>query len=111
MLPKPCNLLSLRLGTGVEGLVDDECKHCSRSIVRAKRATTLGIGSTECRICASALLGRHNVRRVSHFQPRYDCWFSLPLVLGRKGVVQILPVPLPAVEAGSAVGEGIAKHS
>ncbi|KAL5047184.1 lactate dehydrogenase/glycoside hydrolase [Aspergillus fruticulosus] len=90
---------------GKEGLVD-EYKHRSRSSVRAKGATALGIGSTARSICASVLLDKQNVRTAGHFQPQYGCRFSLPVVLGRKALVQTVYIPL------SAVGqEGIAQSA
>ncbi|CBF70728.1 protein ldhA [Aspergillus nidulans FGSC A4] len=95
---------ALGLEKRVEESLVEECKHRSQSIVRAKGATTFGIGSIVCSICASVLLDRHNVRPVSHYQPQHGCCFSLPAVLGRKGIVQTFPVPLSAAEQ-----EGIAQ--
>ncbi|KAL4819008.1 lactate dehydrogenase/glycoside hydrolase [Aspergillus spinulosporus] len=95
---------ALGLEKRVEESLVEECKHRSQNIVRAKGVTAFGIGSIVCSICVSVLLDRHNVRPVSHYQPQHGCCFSLPAVLGRKGIVQTVPVPLSAVEQ-----EGIAQ--
>ncbi|KKK22771.1 hypothetical protein ARAM_003911 [Aspergillus rambellii] len=76
----------------------NECKHRSQSIIKAKGAMPLGIGSIVCSICSSILLDKHNVRPVSHFQQEYGCCFSLPVVLGRRGIVQTIQMPLSADE-------------
>lgn len=72
----------------------DECKHRSQSIIRAKGATPFGLGSIICSMCSSILLDKRNVRPVSHFQPDFGCSFSLPAVLGRKGVMSTIQMPL-----------------
>lgn len=78
--------------------LSDECKNRSRSIVRAKGATPFGIGSIVSSICSSILLDKRNVRPVSHFQPKFGCCFSLPSVIGRKGVASTISVPLDSDE-------------
>jgi L-lactate dehydrogenase len=80
-----------------------ECRNRSRSIVAAKGATPFGIGSIVSSICTSILQDRRNVRPVSHFQPEFGCYFSLPVVLGRTGVVQRVPAGLSAREQEAIV--------
>jgi len=72
----------------------DECKHRSQSIIRAKGSTPFGLGSIVSSLCSSILLDKRNVRPVSHFQPDFGCCFSLPAVLGRKGVMSTIQMPL-----------------
>ncbi|KAH7190955.1 lactate dehydrogenase/glycoside hydrolase [Fusarium oxysporum] len=72
----------------------DECKHRSQSIIRVKGATPFGLGSIVSSMCSSILLDKRNVRPVSHFQPDFGCCFSLPAVLGRKGVMSTIQIPL-----------------
>jgi L-lactate dehydrogenase len=72
----------------------DECKQRSQSIIRAKGATPFGLGSIVSSMCSSILLDKRNVRPVSHFQPDFGCCFSLPAVLGRKGVMSTIQIPL-----------------
>ncbi|BDD60263.1 hypothetical protein MPDQ_006181 [Monascus purpureus] len=68
--------------------LENECKNRSRSIVRAKGSTPFGIGYVVSSICSSILLDKRNVRPVSHFRPEYGCCLSLPVVLGRQGIVR-----------------------
>ncbi|KAL4781552.1 hypothetical protein BJX76DRAFT_335034 [Aspergillus varians] len=77
-----------------EKALEDDCRHRSRTIIRAKGATPYGIGSIVSRICASVLLDKRNIRSISHFQPEFGCCFSLPVVLGRTGVVHTVHMPL-----------------
>jgi len=76
----------------------NECKDRSQSIVRAKGATPFGIGSIVSSICSSILLDRRNVRPISHFQQEFGCCFSMPAVIGRKGVVSTIKVPFDSDE-------------
>ncbi|GLI72317.1 hypothetical protein PoHVEF18_000487 [Penicillium ochrochloron] len=45
-------------------------------------------------ICSSILSDKRNVRPISHFQPEWGCCFSLPVVLGRAGVIKKIQMPL-----------------
>jgi L-lactate dehydrogenase len=78
--------------------LEDECKHRSQSIIRAKGATPLGIGSIVASICSSILLDKRNVRPVSHYQPEFGCCFSMPVILGRKGIIKSIHMPLSDTE-------------
>jgi L-lactate dehydrogenase len=80
-----------------------ECKTRSRSIVSAKGAMSFGIGSVVSSICTSILQDKRNVRPVSHFQPEFGCCFSLPVVLGRTGIIQGVPAGLSAAEQEAVV--------
>ncbi|KAL4983337.1 hypothetical protein BDW68DRAFT_169183 [Aspergillus falconensis] len=83
-----------------------ECRNRARSIVGAKDATPLGIGSVVSSICSSILQDKRNVRPISHFQSEFGCCFSLPVVLGRTGVIQEVPATLSTKEQ-----EAIAKSA
>lgn len=74
--------------------VEAECKQQRHEIVQAKGSTPFGMGSVVASICASIALDKRNVKAVSHWQPEYGCCFSLPVVLGRKGIVRNVEVPL-----------------
>lgn len=86
----------------------DECQHISQGIIRAKGAVPFGIGSVVSSICSSILLDKRNVCPISHFQPEFGCCFSLPVVLGRTGIIRTIQVPLDSDEtariASSATG-------
>ena len=85
---------SLPITAANQGELADECKHRSRNIVQAKGATPFGIGSTVASLCSSVLLDKRDVRPISHFNPEFRCCFSLPAILGKKGVVQTIQPPL-----------------
>ncbi|RDW93839.1 lactate/malate dehydrogenase family protein [Aspergillus mulundensis] len=76
----------------------DECKHKSQSIFRVKGATPYGIGAVVLSLCSSILLDKHEVRPVSHFQPEFGCFFSLPVILGRGGIISTIALPLAVDE-------------
>ncbi|OQU96551.1 lactate/malate dehydrogenase, NAD binding domain-containing protein isoform 1 [Cladophialophora immunda] len=76
----------------------DECKREGQRIVDTKGAIAFGIASVVASICAAVLFDRRDVRPVSHFQPELGCCVSMPVVLGRHGVVKPLPLPLSAEE-------------
>ena len=76
----------------------DESKRISRSILQAKGAMPLGIGSIISSICGSMLADKRNVRPVSHFQPEFGCCVSMPAVLGRSGIVGTVQMPLSEEE-------------
>lgn len=72
----------------------DECKYRSQGIIRAKGSTPFGISSIVSSICSSILLDKRDVRPVSHFQPDFNCYFSMPVVLGRNGIIRTVQIPL-----------------
>ena len=76
----------------------NECKHRSQSIIQAKGTTPLGIGSIVSSICSSILFDKRNVRPVSYFQPEFGCCFSMPVILGRKGIIRTIEMPLNSAE-------------
>jgi len=89
----------------------EECKHEAQHIVKAKGSIAFGIGSIVAGICSSILFNKRDVRPVSHFQPDLGCCLSLPVVLGRKGIVHTVHLPLTTgekaklQESGDAVKE------
>jgi L-lactate dehydrogenase len=81
----------------------DECKYKSQSIIQVKGATPYGIGSVVSSICSSILFDRRVIRAISHFQSEFDCYFSLPVVLGRKGIIRTIKMPLSNDEKAEIV--------
>jgi len=76
------------------GEISNECKKRSQAIVHAKGSTPLGIGSVVSSICSSILSDKRNVRPISYFQSEWGCCFSLPVVLGRAGIIKKIELPL-----------------
>jgi L-lactate dehydrogenase len=70
------------------------CKHKAQEIIKAKGATVYGIGSIVASICNTILFDKLDVRPISHYLAEFGCCLSLPVVLGRRGVVKALPLPL-----------------
>jgi len=70
----------------------------AESIFYAKGATLFGIGSVVANICASVRFDRRDVQPISHFQPEFGCCFSLPVVLGSKGIMKTIKMPLETDE-------------
>ncbi|GIC86286.1 lactate/malate dehydrogenase family protein [Aspergillus udagawae] len=86
--------------------LSNECKQISQAIIKAKGAMPLGIGAIISKICSSILLDQRDILPISHFQEEFGCCFSLPVVLGRKGIVRTVWKPVDAEEWG-----GIAKSA
>lgn len=78
--------------------LSEEGKNRTREIVNAKGSTPYGIGRVVSGICSSILQDKRNILPVSHYQAESGCCFSLPVVLGRKGIIRTLQLPLNAEE-------------
>jgi L-lactate dehydrogenase len=86
--------------------VAEETKNKATSIIENKGATNYGIGGVAASICKSILADERNIRPVSHYQDDLDVCLSLPAVLGRKGVVRTVKMPLSEEERGKLEGSG-----
>ncbi|KAH0830869.1 hypothetical protein AYO21_11682 [Fonsecaea monophora] len=84
----------------------DECKREGQRIVDTKGVIAFGIASVVSSLCSSIIFDRRDVRAVSHFQPDLGCCVSLPVVLGRHGVVKPLPLVLSAEEKAKLAESG-----
>ncbi|KIW82722.1 L-lactate dehydrogenase [Fonsecaea pedrosoi CBS 271.37] len=71
-----------------------ETKDKAAKIIEAKGATAYGIGALSAAICKSILFDQRNVRPISHWVDQLGCCLSLPVVLGRRGIVRSLSIPL-----------------
>ncbi|KAM0111948.1 hypothetical protein ACP6JB_002299 [Aspergillus fumigatus] len=70
----------------------------SQAIIKAKGAMPLGIGAIISMICLSILGDQRHVLPISHFQEEFGCCFSLPVVLGRKGILRTISMPVNGEE-------------
>jgi L-lactate dehydrogenase len=86
--------------------IAEETKNKATSIIENKGATNYGIGGVAASICKSILADERNIRPVSHYQDDVDVCLSLPAVLGRKGVVRTVKMPLSEEERGKLEGSG-----
>ncbi|KAG9225384.1 hypothetical protein CCMSSC00406_0006229 [Pleurotus cornucopiae] len=78
-----------------------ETREKAGKIIQAKGATAYGIGALTGSICKSILFDQRNVRPISHWIEEMECCLSLPVVLGRKGVLRTLRMPLNEEEQAS----------
>lgn len=75
-----------------------ETKDKAAKIIEAKGATAYGIAALSASICKSILFDQRNVRPISHWVDELGCCLSLPVVLGRRGIVRSLNMPLAQEE-------------
>lgn len=64
-----------------------------------KGATAYGIGGVTASICKSILFDQCNIRPLSHYQDDMDVCLSMPVVVGRKGIVRSIPLKLSEEES------------
>jgi len=76
----------------------DECKERAEKVIHTKGATPFGVGAMVSSICASIVLDKGDVRPISHFQPEFGCCLSSPVVLGGKGILRSVQMPLDSDE-------------
>ncbi|EPS35752.1 hypothetical protein H072_10720 [Dactylellina haptotyla CBS 200.50] len=87
----------------------------ANAIIKAKGFTSYGIGATAANICEAILFDQRPVYPLSCWSDKYQCCISLPVVVGRNGVVTSIPLPLneketAQIEASAAtLREQIAK--
>jgi L-lactate dehydrogenase len=81
-----------------EDAVAAETRDKASKIIKAKGATAYGIGSITASLCKSILFDEHRVRPVSHWNEGFRCCISLPVVLGRKGIVRELGISITEKE-------------
>lgn len=63
-------------------------------IIKAKGFTSYGIAAVASSICECIVFDQRRVFPLSHWQEEFGCCPSLPVVLGRNGIVSTLPIPL-----------------
>lgn len=78
--------------------IAEETKNKATNIIQSKGATNYGIGGVAASICKSILFDQRNIRPVSHYQEDLDICLSIPAVLGRKGIVRSVTMPLSGEE-------------
>ncbi|KAL6711406.1 hypothetical protein ACN47E_004340 [Coniothyrium glycines] len=78
--------------------IAEETKNKAANIIANKGATNYGIGGVAASICRSILFDQRTVRPVSFYQEDLDVCLSVPAVLGRRGIVRKVPMPLSGEE-------------
>ncbi|KAK9760835.1 hypothetical protein K7432_014736 [Basidiobolus ranarum] len=75
-----------------------EVKGKAYEIIELKGATCYGIGACVSSLCESILNDRHHVRPVSCWDEEYQCYISVPAVIGTNGIESIIGIQLNADE-------------
>ncbi|OSS43402.1 hypothetical protein B5807_12014 [Epicoccum nigrum] len=91
-LPKDAKIDKRRL--------EDETRSKAGKIIESKGATNYGIGGVVARLCRSILFDEREVLCVSSWQEELGVCLSMPVVLGREGVVRGVEMGLDDSEKG-----------
>jgi L-lactate dehydrogenase len=89
-------------------LVEREVRYANITIIEGNDASQYGIGIASARIVEAVLRDERIVIPIGSYHPRYGVTFSLPSVVGRKGVTEVLEPDLSederrALEQGADV--------
>lgn len=71
-----------------------ETRQKASALIDSKGSTEFGIGSVTMSICKSILFDQRNVRPVSVYDEELKVCLSKPVILGRKGIEEVLEFPL-----------------
>jgi len=74
--------------------IANETKDKASAIMKSKGSTAFGIGGVAASICKSILFDERAIVPLSHYQEDLGCCLSKPVVLGRKGIMRTVPIPL-----------------
>jgi L-lactate dehydrogenase len=78
--------------------VEHEVRYANITIIEGNQASQFGIGMVAARIAEMVLRDERAVIPIGSYNPRYGVTLSLPSVVGREGVVQILEPDVSAEE-------------
>ncbi|CAM6000198.1 unnamed protein product [Sphagnum balticum] len=86
---------------GIEGkssfladAVAEQTKNIAYEIIACKGSTHFGIAACVARICEAIIFDQKMVMPLSTYIEEYDTVFSMPVVLGEKGIEKMLSIPL-----------------
>lgn len=69
-------------------------KNRAYEIIKCKGATFYGIATSVAALCRTIIFDQKRVTPLSCYLEQYDVCMSVPVILGKKGIEQILPLPL-----------------
>ena len=78
--------------------VEHEVRYANIAIIEGNQASQFGIGMVSARIAEVVLRDERAVIPIGSYNPKYGVTLSMPSVLGRAGVVQILEPDMSAEE-------------
>lgn len=81
-----------------EEAIAEDTRQKASAIIESKGSTAFGIGGVVCSICKAVLYNMRSVLPVSHHQKDLEVCLSTPVVLGRKGIVKVVGMPLSESE-------------
>ena len=70
--------------------IEHEVRYANITIIEGNQASQFGIGMVAARIAEMVLRDERAVVPIGSFNPKYGVTLSLPSVLGREGVIQIM---------------------
>jgi L-lactate dehydrogenase len=70
--------------------VANETMHEAQQTIEAKGAISFGIGAIVASVCDSILSDKRDVCPISHFQEDLGCYLSMPVILGRSGLLRTI---------------------
>ncbi|KAI4721131.1 L-lactate dehydrogenase [Aureobasidium sp. EXF-10727] len=74
--------------------IAEDTKKKAAAIMESKGATAYGIGGVTSSICKSILFDQCNIRPISSYQDDMNVCLSMPVIIGRKGIVRQIPMKL-----------------
>jgi len=83
--------------------IAEETKGRGAEIIKNKDATYYGIGACVANICESIVFNQKRIIPVSSYMPDLNVCFSMPVVVGERGVEQVLPLPLSDAEHAQVI--------
>src|SRR5258707_498569 len=86
------------LGADVRRSIEQEVRYANITIIEGNQASQFGIGMVSARIAEIVLRDERAVIPIGSYNPKYGVTLSLPSVIGRQGVVQILEPDLSEEE-------------
>jgi len=78
------------LGQDVQSSVEHDVRYANITIIEGNQASQFGIGMVSARIAEAVLRDERAVIPIGSYNPEYGVTLSMPSVLGRAGVEQIL---------------------
>jgi L-lactate dehydrogenase len=78
--------------------IEHEVRYANITIIEGNNASQYGIGVVSARIAEAVVRDERIAAPVGSYHPRYGVTLSLPTVIGRKGVVEVLEPNLSADE-------------
>lgn len=79
-------------------MIAQQAKDVAYDIIACKGSTHFGIATCVAYICQAIVFDQKLVMPLSTYIPEYDAVFSMPVILGERGIEKILSIPLDDTE-------------